>query len=349
MVGFRRIVAFLCVTFSIVVWGDSSGNVDVLVCPEGCGPLQVDKYMSMLAAEDGFVYTPVITQGYIDNLNQMGGNPALWKTTIFANNDDTLIFASKGGQYPFKRFIPKPITENFKMLYGFYWGVTGHFFITLNDKIKTISDLKGKRIGLGFTGQSDWGMNPTLDLEYGYGITSENTQLLYLGPKFLPDALLSGEVDAVVAALGSSVDFKRWLSSSLFGEIKKQKKIYYLGHHDSIRTGLNSKLQTSYLSVLIPKGTLPRQRSDITTFADRDFKACHEIFPEENAYKVVMSAAKYGPKMMLTAGVWQTWSPEIMVAGLTEENAHPGAIRAFKELGWWDLRNDFSPIKLPKH
>ena len=131
---------------------------------------------------------------------------------IYKNSALSLrLFASKGAQHPFKRFIPKSITENFKMLYGFYWGVTGHFFITLNDKIEAVSDLKGERIGLGSIGQSDLGMNPTLeldldlelDLEYGYGISFENT--------------------------------------------------------------------------------------------------------------------------------------------------HPGAIRAFKELGWWDLRNDFSPIKLPKH
>jgi len=27
-----------------------------------------------------------------------------------------------------------------------------------------------------------------------------------------------------------------------------------------------------------------------------------------------------------------------MVAGLSEENASPGAVRAYKELGWWGLR-----------
>ncbi|QTA80978.1 Uncharacterized protein dnl_32960 [Desulfonema limicola] len=37
----------------------------------------------------------------------------------------------------------------------------------------------------------------------------------------------------------------------------------------------------------------------------------------------------------------------MMVAGLSEENAHPGAVRAFKELGWWDLTKKFKPASLP--
>ncbi len=53
--------------------------------------------------------------------------------------------------------------------------------------------------------------------------------------------------------------------------------------------------------------------------------------------------AKLGPKMKLEAGIWQTWSPEMMVAGLSEDNTHPGAIRAYKELGWWELTKKFNP------
>ena len=68
--------------------------------------------------------------------------------------------------------------------------------------------------------------------------------------------------------------------------------------------------------------------------ADRDFKASHVNFPEEVAYRLVKLAAANGQKLMLTMNIWQTWSREMMVAGLSEENTHPGAIRAFKELGW---------------
>ncbi len=277
----------------------------------------------------------------------MGYNSKRWKNSIFAINDDTLSFGPSGGQHPFTIVIPKPVSETFRLLYGFYWGATGHYFITLDPDLKKISDLKGKKIGLGLTTQSDWGMNPTLDLEYGYGITSENTELSYLGPAKLGKPFLSGELDAIVAALGTGPGFKDWLPSAIFRELKNsKKKLYYIGHDPGTRDKLNEKLKTSYISVDIPAGTLPDQTENIHTIADRDYKACHETFPDDLAYKLVMVAAKIGPKMKFNVGLWQTWSPEMMIAGLSEKNTHPGAIRAYKELGWWELRKNFSPVIL---
>ena len=29
------------------------------------------------------------------------------------------------------------------------------------------------------------------------------------------------------------------------------------------------------------------------------------------------------------------FGPELMTCGLSDDNAHPGAVRAYKELGWW--------------
>lgn len=324
-------------------------DVDVLVCPEGCGILLSDLY---IAKEIGKIdpdlkFKPLATGGYLYNLNEMGRDPGRWKNTIFAVNDDTLNFGPLGGKHPFSKFIPEPVNENFKLLYGFYWGTTGHYFITLNSDLKKFSDLKGKKLGLGLITQSDWGMNPTLDLEYGYGITSENTTVSYLGPAKLAKPFLNGELDAIVAALGTGPGFREWLPSNIFRDLKKSaKKNFYIGHDPGTGDRLNEKLNTSYITVNIPQGTLPGQTEPIHTIADRDFKVCHESFPRELAYRIVKAVAKIGPKMRLSVDLWRTWSPEMMVAGLTEKNTHPGAIRAYKELGWWKIRKTFKPAIL---
>ena len=327
----------------------SAVEVDVLVCPKGCGPLKADIAFSRLIKKVDAELTlkPTPTGGYLDNLELMR-NPDAWAKTIFATNDDTLSFGPKGGAHPFTQFIPHAVDSKFKLLHGFYWGTTGHYFITTNPDLKTVADLKGKRLGLGFMGQSDWGMNPTLDLEYAYGITVENTEMHYLGPKKLAKALFSGKVDAIVAALGTAPGLTQWLPSSIFRTLGKSKKtLYYIGHEAGVMETLNEKLGASYIKADIPMGTLPGQTAVITTFADRDFKASHEKFPEELAYKLVMHAAKFGPELKDKLKVWPTWSPEMMVGGLSEENAHPGAIKAFKELGWWKLRENFPVAVLP--
>ncbi|MCB1547238.1 MAG: hypothetical protein KDJ41_05290, partial [Hyphomicrobiaceae bacterium] len=58
--------------------------------------------------------------------------------------------------------------------------------------------------------------------------------------------------------------------------------------------------------------------------------------------------AKIGPKMKDLHPVWRIWSPELMLHGLSEENVHPGAKRAYVELGWWDKHKKFPPVTYPK-
>lgn len=325
-------------------------DVDVLVCPEGCGALMSDLYISKeIKTVDPDIHFKVeTTGGYLYNLIEMGQNSARWKNTIFAVNDDILSFGPKGGKHPLTKFIPQPINASFKLLYGFYWAITGHFFVTLDPNLKKFSDLKGKKLGVGLLTQSDWGMNATLDLEYGYGITPENTEIFYLGPAKLPGPFLNGELDAIVAGLGTGPGFTDWFPTNIFRPLKKSgKKLYYIGHDPGVCDKLNAELNTSYIPVEIPPKVLPHQTAVLHSVTDRDFKACHKSFPEDLAYRLVMAAAKIGPKMKLTVGLWQTWSPEMMVAGLSDQNAHPGAIRAFKELGWWDLRKKFKAAVLP--
>jgi TRAP-type uncharacterized transport system substrate-binding protein len=345
--------ALTCLLGIILMFSSAAlaAEIDVLVCPEGCGILLSDLYISkeMNTADPDIRFKPEATGGYLYNLIEMGRNSQRWQNTIFAINDDTLSFGPKGGNHPFTKFIPEPVNETFKLLYGFYWGATGHFFITLNPNLKTFPHLKGMKLGVGLITQSDWGMNPTLDLEFCYGITSENTEISYLGPAKLAAPFFAGELDAIVGALGTGPGFTDWLPANIFRDLKKSgKKLYYIGHDSGMADKLNAKLNTAYIPVDIPAGTLPGQTEVIHTISDRDYKACHVTFPEELAYKLVKAVAKIGPKMKLSVGLWQTWSPEMMVAGLSEENVHPGALRAFKELGWWDLSKKFQPAILPK-
>ena len=60
-----------------------------------------------------------------------------------------------------------------------------------------------------------------------------------------------------------------------------------------------------------------------------------------------MNVAKLAPKLRDLHVLWKIWSPELMVAGLSDENVHPGAKRAFVELGWWDKTKNFPAMTYP--
>ena len=65
----------------------------------------------------------------------------------------------------------------------------------------------------------------------------------------------------------------------------------------------------------------------------RGYKAAHQDFPDEAAYQIVMSVAKMAPKLRDLHVLWKIWSPELMLAGLSDENVHPGAKKAYRRIG----------------
>ena len=62
-----------------------------------------------------------------------------------------------------------------------------------------------------------------------------------------------------------------------------------------------------------------------------------------------MSAAyRYAGEMRKLNALGAMMTDKMMLDGLTEENTHPGAVRAFKELGIWDSREDSVPVTYPQ-
>jgi len=324
--------------------------ISILLCPLGCGPLEGDTILGGLitSKDPSFILRPQETPGYIYNFREMSINAKRWHSTIFGVNDDIIGFGPYGGTPEFKEFLPNPLHTRFKLLYGEAYWTQGHWWVTFNPKLKKISDLKGKRLGIGLRTQSDWGLNARIDLEFGYGITMENTQIFHLGPAKGVEELLENKVDAIVMGMGTEPFMQEWLITGSMSILKASgRKLYYIGMESEIIKKLNKRFSTSYLTIKVPAGTLPNQTRPFITAADRGFKAAHDSFPEDIAYRFVKAVATYGPQMKKLQGLWRIWSPELMVGGLTEKNAHAGAIKAFKELGWWDLRKKSQPVLLP--
>ena len=301
----------------------------------------------MTRKDPTLIINPQETPGYMYNIREMAKNKRRWKTNIFGTEDDILNYAPLGGKGMFKEFLPEPIKEKFLMLFSDAWWTQGHWWVTFDPNLKKISDLKGKKLGIGLRTQSDWGFNTRIDLEYGYGITPDNTKIFHLGPAKEVEELLDGKVDAIVMGMGCEPLQKHWLVAGPMRNLEASgRKLYYIGMEPEVLDKLNEKFGTAYLAVTVPPGTLPNQTEPLTVGADRGYQAVHESFDDELAYKVVKAVIEFGPEMTELHGLWKIWSPDLMVCGLTETNTHPGAIRAYKEAGIWDLRKKYKPVKL---
>lgn len=324
--------------------------ISVLLCPFGCGPIAGDTILMNQMIKEGapVMLLPQETPGYMYNVREMGQNPSKWAHSVFATEDTLIQVAYAGGSPEMAEFLPEPVQVPWKLLYGEAWWGQGKFLVTFDCSLKTMADLKGKRISLGLRGQSDWGVFSRLFLEHGYGVTTENADIRHMTPGQLTQQLIDGATDAAVTPIGTEPTLTEFIIPGPVRQLEATgKKMCYLGVTEEIVDKLNEKFGATWIHVELPPNTLPHQDEPLGIGFNKAYKAAHESFDEERAYKLVKAVAQIGPKMKELHALWRIWSPELMTCGLSEENAHPGAIRAYKELGWWDLTQKCDPMTYP--
>lgn len=346
------VLGFLILLFGLSTTAVAKQTVvPMLACPLGCGIVQTDTLLAAQMARANATVLPAAqeTPGFMYNVRAMARKQR-WKTTIFGTEDTVIQAAFQGGRPALKEFLPHRIPIKFKLLYGEGIVAQGKFFVTLNPKIKNIADLKGKRISVGLPTQSDWGMSAELLLKYGYGITRKNTHIRNVTPAVMTQQLIDGNTDAALVALITNSNKSVWWTSDLTSKLAGSgKQIHYLPVSNKAIDAVNKKFGMTLLTVKIPAGTLPDQKKVFLAGGNRIYEAVAPQFPPHTAYEIVKSVAKFGPTLKKTGqGLWKFWSPVNMVAGLTKENTNPGAIKAYKELGWWKLRTKFPPVTYPK-
>lgn len=320
--------------------------VPLLLCPWGCGNTETSTMLMNAMVKDGNPVTllPQETPGYMYNIREMN-NDKNWKTTAFGTEDGVLQLAKWGGTSEVKEFIPEKLPTKFQLLYGDAWWAQGKFFVTFDPTINSPADLKGKRIGLGLRSQSDWGFFSRLILEYGYGITPQNADIRHLTPAALTQQLMDGSIDAAITVFAAEPNNKEFLIPGLMRQLESSSKpVRYISVSKEAIDKVNAKFGTTFLHITVPAGKLPKLNEPLGTGVARGYIAVHPTFSEEAAYQIVMSVAKHAPKMRGLHPLWKIWSPELMMHGLSEDNIHPGAKKAYVELGWWDQVKKFPAV-----
>ena len=320
-------------------------------CPLGCGSVTAYTVLGNFIAKEelGFILRSQETPGYTYNIREMARNEKRWPNTIFETEDNLIVLADTAGGTPaLKEFLPERIPGPWKALFAIAVASQGTWYITFDPEIKKISDLKGKKVGLGLKTQVNWGQDTTFLLKQGYGIDPTNTKLFYLGPAKMTEALLNRQVDAICMGMLASnrPGDKQWLPSSVYRKLQASgRKLYYIPAEPKVIEKINKKFNSYWVMETVKAGTLKDQEKDIIVAVSRPLLAVHPTFSEELAYKYVMAIVKLAPVVAEFSGLWKyVWNLEGMVGGLTENNTHPGAMKAYKELGLWDKRKNYKPF-----
>lgn len=326
--------------------------MQILSAPLGAGPFEGHTIFANQLARGGekLIVAAQETPGYVANVRFMA-QEKYWKSTAFSTEDVLNQFAFHGGTPDIKEFFPEKIPIKFQLLYGEAIWTQGKFFVTLNPAIKTMADLKGKRISIGLRSQSDWGMFSRLFLDHGYGITPKNSDIRHMTPNALTQQLLDGVTDVGISGFGAEPTGKAkgLIAPNLRTLEASGKKIHYIGVDKDAVDRINKKFGTTFLGMTLKAGTLPQQDKDLFVGANRGYKMVHPNFDAELAYDFVRLSIKYQKTMAGLNALWSILTPEMMVDGLTEQNTHPGAIKALKEAGLWDnpWRTKSVPVTYP--
>ncbi len=203
--------------------------------------------------------------------------------------------------------------------------------VTTNPQIRTLEDLKGKRVVLTST------PGGVVDLVIG-GILREagvleHLKLQYIKPKEAVDALKDGLIDAAMFGLSLRALPNTWGPSPSLVELTSTKNTYFIpvpGRHIkafSEKTGCNVGVAT-----IPPKMLGPLQTEPLEVINKHIFWAVHLEMPDEAVKEVLNIVYNRAHAFKDYDPLGQILSKETMARmGLKEEQLHPAALTFYKE------------------
>ncbi|MBB5321692.1 TAXI family TRAP transporter solute-binding subunit [Marinobacter oulmenensis] len=261
---------------------------------------------------DGYNFTAESTGGSVENARLVGSG----ESDIGFFGGDTLWNATHGtGPFEGRPHVPlAPI--------GKIYGMPLHFVALEGSGIETVSDLEGKTVAVGAPG-SGTGSKAKVVLE-GAGLTyGENIEPRYLNFREGSDALVDGNVDAVVISVG--------MPSGNVQEIAATHDIVLasIGDEDLERM----VKAASYLEpFVIEAGTYPSIDEDVQTISTSTYVAVSEDMDEEEVYQICMALFdrnlerfKNGHSALKSTPI-ESYAKGIMPL-------HPGAKRCYQDIG----------------
>jgi TRAP transporter TAXI family solute receptor len=222
------------------------------------------------------------------------------------------------GQAPFERKFP--IVALFQM-----YPAPEHIVTVSGKGIKSIKDLKGKKVSIDVPGSGCAVMAKAILEEYGFNLEKDLT-IANLSQSESVQALKDGIVDAVF--------FNFAYPGAAVLDLAATRDILLIPVEPSMANKIIKKYPY-YVEITIPAKTYPKVDSDILCLGDSNVLIANKQMEEEVAYKIVKAIFENVDK-----GKWALINIHPIAAQLTPKNGvnspielHPGAIKYFKEVG----------------
>ena len=199
-------------------------------------------------------------------------------------------------------------------------------FVKADSGIKTLADLKGKRVSAGFNAQKTIGRLIEAELANG-GLTYDDVQkVLTPSVRRAADDFIAGKVDALFFAVGSAV-IKQ--AAATLGPLR----VLPIDTSPAAVKRIKDKLPNSYVIVVKPRKGLEGISEPTPVIANDMDVYTNKNVSEDAVYQVVK--ALHDNKKMLV-GIFRPFAlfkPERMASVIDDVPFHPGALKYYKEIG----------------
>ncbi len=310
------------------MFGAEKTNIILLSTPFGTGSYVLGTAMESIVNKGKYPFTVAHaeTPGQAFNINKLSTDPAARKNTVITASSGINWLAARGEKpFPAKREVP--------LLLGAYnYCVT--WLVTTDSSIRTMADLKGKRIAMGRIPQVIWGYEPDALLRFGYGDDFyKSLKIQFVGTTEAATALVNGQVDA--ATIGGYIDPVKGVFSPAPQTVEMVASGRDLIHLDWTKeavekTAAKDIVLTPYQ---VPAGSVDNQKNSLWAGADMQGFFAHAEFPEESAYLFTKAMIEHVRDFAQYHAMGALLSREGLVKGWKKEQIHPGALRAYKEAG----------------
>lgn len=308
-------------------------TVRVMTSPSGSGPYNafatIQTHMERFS--DKIRLSVEETPGFTFNVKIAATDPSRHRDTVFGTGT-VLNWAALNGQKPFFPEALKAV-EDFRVVASL--GPTFNVWVTSDEAIKTPEDFVGKRVGIGLLTQNEWGMHQRMLLD-AWGLTPKLRSLDTLGTGPNIEAFLDGRTDVGTLFGLTSVDGETVAVTGPHRQLEASgRDWHYVQVPAEMIESVKADAGLPFRVVEYPANTLPGQPEPLTTFGDVLLLQAHKDLPNEIAYEFVRMLVENYEQIASYSATAEVWDPATLagIANEAPESMHPGALKAFQDLG----------------
>jgi uncharacterized protein len=262
---------------------------------------------------EGVKLTPMPSAGVIEN-----------DRLLREGNTDIILHTGENASLSYKGEGPFDSPYELRAMWPIYASFV-NIVVPQDSPIKTIKDLKGKRVGMGAPGSSA-AITMTKLMEIN-GLSEGDYTPMPLNLDEQVSALKDGTIDAITIIIG--------FNTPSFVDLTNSRDVRWISVDDeSLKKLIDESPAGAYVPMTLPSGSYKNQNEDVKTVGAPIWIATNEDFDEKLTKDIIKVFFENFEEAEKIHPIVSQTNKELIEGSIPPVPWHPGAVNAFEELGY---------------